>query len=310
MRALGINAALRGGFETTYGTPPAASAFRRLPFISSTLGAEQPLIEDDQLGTGREPLDPIPDVVNNDGDVVVPVDTQAFGRWLKLMFGAPATTGTGTFTHVFTSGAAALPTLSVEIGHPEVPAFFTNIGVAGNTMRIAMQRNGLLNATIGCIAQGEIGPDNASQAAAATLQRGARFAQATGEVSKGGVLLGGVVSADFTFSNNLEKVETIRPDGMIDGADPNKVSMSGSVTVRFADLDLFNAAGGAPVALSFGWERAPSSLLFALPRVFLPRVKRPVQGPQGVQATYNWQASGATAASVTATLVNDVANYA
>jgi hypothetical protein len=314
-RALGINAVIRGGFEAVYGTAPGAGVFNQLPFVSTTLGAEVPLIEDDQIGTGREPLDPTPDVTTNDGDVVVPVDTKGFGKWLKLLLGAPVTTGAGPYTHVFTSGAAALPSMTVEVGHPEIPAFFRNLGVAGNQLQIAMARRGLLNATISCIAQDETPhPGDAavtvSIAAAAALLRGPRFAQATGEISKDAVHLGGVVSASFTFANGYEKVETIRPDGLIDGVDPLKVMMSGQIVIRFADMAMFNAANGASVALNFGWTNGAYSLLFHLARVFLPRVKRPIQGPNGIQATYNWQASGAGGNVLSATLVNDVASYA
>jgi hypothetical protein len=64
------------------------------------------------------------------------------------------------------------------------------------------------------------------------------------------------------------------------------------------------------VALTFGWTNGPYSLIFALPRVFLPRAKRPVEGPGGIQAQATVQASGALAASLTATLISDVPSYA
>ena len=56
-RARGANAKLAGAFETTYGTVP-GSGFLPLPFVSSTMGPEVGLIEDDLLGNGRENRDP------------------------------------------------------------------------------------------------------------------------------------------------------------------------------------------------------------------------------------------------------------
>ena len=41
-RAQGARAQMALAFETTYGTPP-ASGFTKMPFASTTLGAEQPL---------------------------------------------------------------------------------------------------------------------------------------------------------------------------------------------------------------------------------------------------------------------------
>ncbi len=92
-RARGANAVMAGAFETTYGTAP-VGGFKKLPFVSAALGDEQGLIASDLLGYGREPLPPSRDVVNNEGDVVVPVDLRNFGTWLKLLMGAPSTVET------------------------------------------------------------------------------------------------------------------------------------------------------------------------------------------------------------------------
>ncbi len=93
-RAQGARAQMALAFETTYGTPP-AGGFTKMPFASTTLGAEQPLLNSELLGYGRDPLAPIKDAVTADGDVVVPLDASGFGFWLKAAFGAPTTTGTG-----------------------------------------------------------------------------------------------------------------------------------------------------------------------------------------------------------------------
>jgi len=107
-------------FETTYGTPP-GSGYTRMPFASATLGAEQPLLNSELLGYGRDPLVPIKDAVTADGDVVVPIDAEAFGFWLKAAFGAPTTTGSspGPYTHTFQSGSWTLPRPRIEIGGPQ-----------------------------------------------------------------------------------------------------------------------------------------------------------------------------------------------
>jgi hypothetical protein len=309
-RALGINAVQSAVFETAYGQTP-TSGFRRLPFVSNSLGEERPLIEDDQLGFGREGLDPEYDVATNDGDVVVPMDTRAFGWWLKLLLGDPVSaTASGVTTHTFVSGKDQLPSASIEIGNPEIPSFSVNFGALANQLRVSMARSGMLNATIGVIAQGETRKQALSVAGTPTTLAGERFQQATGSIKRGGEVLGSVTGAGFTYSNNYEKVEAIREDGRIDGADPLKAMMNGELTMRFDRLDLYDAAvDGTPIDLSFGWKRGDFSLVFTVPRVFLPRVKTPITGPGGVQATSNWQASGAGGHTLTAVLKNDVASY-
>ncbi|MGE7417825.1 phage tail tube protein [Methylobacterium tarhaniae] len=311
-RARGANAIMAAAFETTYGTP-ATTGYRKLPFVSSNLGEEQALLASDLLGYGREPLPPTRDVINNDGDVVVPIDLRNFGNWLKLFMGQPAsTTATGTTTHVFTSGATMLPSCTVEVGLPEVPSYGQNYGVRGNTMRVQMQRSGLLTATLSLIAQGE---NKLVASAAGTLAETSvdRFSPFQGAITRGGTALGSVVSADFTYSNNLDKVEVIRGDGRIEDADPGMVGMSGNITVRFANTVLLDqATAGTPVELTFGWVTdATRSLVFKAHAVYLPRAKTPVTGPNGVQATFAWQAAKDMTLNktVTATLINNVATY-
>jgi hypothetical protein len=153
-RAQGARAQLASAFEVTYGTAP-ASGYAKLPFVSSSLGSEQGLIASDLLGQGCDPSEPIRDVVSVDGDTVVLNDLRNFGMWLKLLFGAPTTTGTGPFTHTFVSGEWNLPSIAVEIGMPEVPHDAMCTGVRADSLSFRMQRSGPANATIACVAQGE-----------------------------------------------------------------------------------------------------------------------------------------------------------
>ncbi|MBA4092257.1 MAG: hypothetical protein C0494_16930 [Sphingobium sp.] len=307
---MGINAVLHAVDEVTYGTTP-ASGFKKLPFVSTTLGEERPLIEDDQLGFGREGLDPAQDVATNDGDIVVPVDIAAIGFWLKGFFGPAAVTGAGPYTHIFQSGAAALPSRSIEIGNPDVPSFSVHYGAMVNQIRIAMARSGMLNATLSLIAQGESVAGASSVAGTPTAQQGARFAHATGVIKRDGTALANIVSADLSMSNSLEKVEVIRSDGRIGGIVPGVVQVSLRITARFDSLALLTAAtDGTPINLDeVGWANGANSLKFALPRVYLPRVKRPISGPGGVMAEFNCQASGAGGHKITAKLINSIASY-
>ncbi len=310
-RAYGANAQLLGKIETVYGSPPSGN-FVRFPFISSALGSEQGLIASDLLGQGRDPSQPMRDVINVEGDVVVPVDLRNFGHWLKALLGAPTTSGTGPYVHAYGSGLATLPSMSLEIGMPEASAFFMNMGVRANSMQITFSRSGGASATINCIAQGE---SRASASAGGTPSELAmtRFNQFQGAVKKDGVQLGNVTGAQLTYTNNLEKIETIRDDGKIDGADPTVAALTGSIDVRFADTTLIDAAtNNTPVELTFGYTiDADRSILFTAHEVYLPKPKLSITGPGGVQASFNWQAAKNTTAGkmLTVTLTNDIEEY-
>ena len=312
-RAQGARAQMALAFETTYGTPP-ASGFTRMPFASATLGAEQPLLNSELLGYGRDPLAPIKDAVTADGNVVVPIDAQGFGVWLKAAFGGPTTTGTapGPFTHEFQSGAWVLPSLSIETGMPEVPRFAMYSGCVLDTLSWQMQRSGLLTATASLVAQGE---SSATASAAGTLSELAlqRFGHFNGAITRNGTALGNIVSAEITYANSLDRVETIRSDGRIDGADPSIAALTGRIEVRFADQVLVSQAiNGDPCELSFAYT-LPSgeSLTLTAHAVYLPRPRIEIAGPQGVQATFDWQAArdALLGRMCTVTLINSIEEY-
>jgi hypothetical protein len=53
------------------------------------------------------------------------------------------------------------------------------------------------------------------------------------------------------------------------------------------------ATGRTRSNVTFGWTFGAFSLLFKFTRVLLPRPKVPINGPAGIQASFDWQASGA-----------------
>jgi hypothetical protein len=429
-RARGANAVMALAFESTYGTPP-GSGFQKVPFVSSQLGEQQDLIASDLLGYGRDPQQPARDVINNDGDIVVPLDLRNFGYWLKLLFGAPTTTQgtaasgsfqfsaqpadgatitiggadwtfkasapsgdespigstlrdtltsaviglnasattaiktqtytlndagdtifvtsdtigtsgnsvtlaasdsgdtadshatasgttlsgggtTGAYNHVFVSGALSLPSAAIEVGMPDVPSYGMNFGAMADKLAIQLQRSGLLNGTVSIIAQGETRTvsTGAGSPSEAVIDR---FTQFTGRILRDGVPLGSVVSGTFNYANNLDKVEVIRSDGRIAGADPAMLAVTGEIVVRFADTTLLDlAVAGTPVELTFGWSiETGKTLQFVVHNVYLPKPNLPITGPAGVQATFDWQAAEdpTLGKTCTATLVNDVSSY-
>ena len=311
-RAQGARAQMALAFETTYGTPP-TGGFTKMPFASTTLGAEQPLQTSELLGYGRDPQAPIKDAVTADGDVVIPIDVEAFGFWLKAAFGAPMTTGAeAPYSHEFRSGNWSLPSLSIETGMPEVPRFAMYSGCMVDSLSWQMARSGLLTATASIVAQGEIiGTTTVAGTPANIALR--RFGRFNGAITRNGTNIGNVVSADINYANNLDRIETIRADGKIDGADPSIAALTGNVVVRFADQTLVGQAiNGEACALEFSYTLASGeTLTLTAHAVYLPRPRIEVSGPQGVQATFDWQAASDAALGrmCTVSLVSDRETY-
>jgi len=245
--------------------------------------------------------------------VVVPIDVEAFGFWLKAAFGAPATTGAeAPYTHEFQSGSWSLPSMALEVAMPEVPRFAMYAGCVLDQLSWTMSRAGLLTATVRLVAQGE-SIATATAAGTPTTLGLQRFGHFNGVVRRNGTALGNVISAEITYANGLDRIETIRADGRIEGADPGMAALTGRIEVRFADSTLVTQAiDGAPCELEFAWSLgADASLTFTAHAVHLPVPRIEIPGPQGIQASFDWQAAKATspARMCTAVLVNSLAGY-
>lgn len=310
-RQQGSRVQLAMAYETTYGVAP-ATGYRLLPFASTSLGGEQELLASELLGFGRDPAPPLRDALDVDGDVVIPMDVEALGFWLKAVFGQPATTGTTPRVHTYQSGAVALPSLAIELQMPEVPRFAMYTGVVADRLTWTMQRTGLLTATVGLHARNEVvaAATGAGTPTSVALQR---FSNFQGSVNRNGSLLGQLVSAEFAWSNNLERLEAVRGDGLIDGIDPTMASLTGRLQMRLADMTMINdAIAGTPSEIVASWSLgANASFSFTAHAVHLSRPRVPVQGPGGVQVTFDFV--GARAASptrmATAVLTNTIASY-
>lgn len=232
--------------------------------------------------------------------------------------GATLTGGaaTGGFQHVFETGAAVLPSASVEVGFPEVPFFGMNWGVKAGGMGIQLQRGGQLDVTINLIAQGETtGPASAAGTVAEELPL-ARFSQFSGSVRRFGVPIEDLVSGQLNISNGADPVPAIRGDGRIGGVDEGGLTVTGQTGIRFSGPQLqIQAENGEACDLEYQWTlpNSPFSLRVIIHEVYLPKAKRPITGPGGVQADYAWQAADPVGGrAATFILTNDVpgATYA
>lgn len=293
-RAIGANARVYGKVETTYGTA-ATGNYNQLPFIPPfDLGSVQAFNTPDVIGVGatRDPADPTKDVVDINGSAVVPVDLVNSGHWLKMLLGAPTTSGASDFTHTFKSGGATLPSYSIELALPDVPEYALMTGVRAGSLAMEFGPSGSPRMTIGMIGQSETraGSSGAGTPAAAAFTA---FNAFQGSIKRNTVSIASVVGATLNFSNGLEAVRTIRSDGKIEGADPGLTNVSGTVRVRYADTTLMtDATGASSVAIELAYTNsATKSLALTIPRAWLAKPKVGVQGPGGVEATFEFQGS-------------------
>lgn len=310
-RQTGARTQMALAFESVYGTSP-ASGYRIVPFASTSLGAERPLLENEMLGFGRDPLAPQRDAITANGDVAIPIDVENLGLWLRGAFGSPVTTGTTPKVHTYNSGSWTLPSMSIEVAMPEVPRFAMYAGCMVNTLSWSMQRSGLLAGTVGLVAQKETVATTTAAGTPTSLTY-TRFGHFNGVIERDGSALGSIISADINYSNNLDPVEIIRADGNVDGFDPMLTSLGGTLVARFDSATLITQAiNGAPCELKFAYSLGANAMFeLTAHAVYLPQPRTPVEGPGGVQVSFAWQAARATSPArlCTAVLTNTVASY-
>jgi hypothetical protein len=308
-RAIGANCRLLMFPEATYGTAPGGN-WRRMPFLSCDLDAEQPLLDADVIGVGsnRDPAAPFLDIVTVQGQAVVPVDLVNSGHWLRLLLGAPTTTGTSpNFIHTYGSGAASLPSNSVEIGFPDVPSYDICTGVRADTLEIDFSPSGPATATFGLMGQGSTRSSSSSGGTPVSATYTA-FNKAQGSITRGGAALAQVTGARMTYANGMEMVRTIRADRRIEGVDPGIARATRQITARFADTTLLTQAqNGTAAEFAFAYTiDANRSLTFTLHEVYLALAKTPIERPAGGEASFEFRAAfNATATRMMTTVLKN-----
>jgi hypothetical protein len=152
-----------------------------------------------------------------------------------------------------------------------------------------------------------------SSAGTPTTRAYVAFNKAQDAIRRNGAALAQITGGTLSFANGIEVVRTIRDDLRIEGADPGLARATGQVTSRFADtLLLDDASGNAAIELAFEYRISDARrLTVTLHEAYLALAKTPIQGPAGIQATFDLRAAyNATAGRMmTVTLRNAVDSY-
>jgi hypothetical protein len=126
--------------------------------------------------------------------------------------------------------------------------------------------------------------------------------------------IGAALEADPTLGGLAFGLTYGRPEPAIEavaGAPAIKAAtLTGRIDVRFADTTLIDlAAGGTPVDLEFAYTlSAQAKLVLTAHEVYLPKPKLAVEGPGGVQASFDFRGAKNDVAGrmLTVTLTNDL----
>lgn len=290
--AMGANVRVSIKEETTYGVSPGGT-YIMVPILSMTLGATEDIDRTTVLGFGRDPQRPTRNGLNVAGDIVVPIDVDFIGYWLKAMFGAATVTGTGTLTHLFKSGAQSVPSFSLEVAQLDVPVpYYSKYpGLIVNTARTGIGATGKPQVTLGVIAADEI-EDNVSISGTPVTPGPTYYQNKNGVLLKDGAAAARIVDINLTLNNNVATTKFAGGGGKIGCADVGQFEVTGSIDVRTNDLAYSQLAQSATTTdLAFGWTSGANSLMLELDQTDLFRNGNPLSGPGPRQRTFNIESS-------------------
>lgn len=282
--------------EGTFGTAPSGNWIQR-PFISLGLGSTAEIEDDNVLSASAEPSRDANGLgisrATVAGDVIVPVDLQNFGAWLRLLFGAPTTSGSSDYTHTFISGAEALPSVSIEKVMSRIDQFGLVTGVKANTLSIAAGTEQRPQATIGLMGKAEAFSGSTS-AGTPTFGGMTRFHQRQLSITDDGSAFDNITGFNLQYSNNLEPYFDLNSAGVVSAIDEGRASCSGSFTSRVSEDTLGLIADGRAEtahALVLKWQISSTALLqFTVHEALLSAPTIGITGPGGTDVSFNFVA--------------------
>lgn len=303
-------------FESTYGTTPTINDGDTvaLPFDTLSLGSNENMLDPETINFGRRfDVEPAFGNISVEGSATIPVDVTNIGYWLKLLLGAPVTTGAGPYTHTF-EPSTDTPSVTLEDGFTDVNAYFLFSGVKINSMSFSFAVDSILTADVNLLGSAETTAvateDNTP--VEETLER---FQAKQVVVKVGGSTVGIVQEINFEINNDLDdSVYTLSSNGFRVSLPETRFSINGSAKILFEDLTYYNQAiAGTETSIDIELTNGTNQLNISMPEIKFPRQPLERNGMGPVYENLNFRAyyqDDAGGVPISVELINDKASYA
>jgi hypothetical protein len=301
--------------EVTFATPP-GPGYLGTYFYQEALRETFGLDADPLLGVNpnnaRDQVAPAPSLTEHGGTLDVPLDWNHFGYWLKALFGAPATTGTTNRTHVFASGAATLPSRTMEI-RKLAADFRQHVGCVADEIEWDFEdQSGFQMAKISFIGIGENLLTSTGAGSPTTIPLD-QVPATRAVVRVNGVAVGFVRQGKFRYKNGIAAERYVdgnaRPASIVINAD---AECDGELRIRHNATTFDLLANNQTVqSVELEWQKGVNnSLVVTMPACRFERPSTPIAGPGGIEQTVRFRANQSAAGPMcTVTLRNQIASY-
>lgn len=313
----GSSVSTRIGFEASFGTP--ATVMHEIPFAPTlNVNTTQELQESTVMTGTRSASQGFLGFKDGAGSLTVPVESKAFGLWLKAFFNVPTTVdnGDGTYTHTFVVNDVNIPSLTVEQAHlDKANTFYRHVGFKANNLSLSLGGDDELLATIELVGKDSTKETTEVAVPSTTYKTGTKF-------QKFNNLISGLTGADdvrtytIDYTNNLDGSSYTVNNGSARNDIPTGMSgVTGTIEANFTGEALASSSE------SFATETIVSTLTQGTDILKITtneininkQVGQEIASPQGILANYDYVAfhkDGATASSIIVELTNDIASYA
>jgi hypothetical protein len=314
IQAKGSKASVQIDFETIFGTTNATPASIRVPINTSQLKSKQNLIDPATITGRRDPVEPAKGNIDVSGTIVVPLDANNIGFWLKAAFGAPTTTGSAVpYTHVFKVGDTQ-PSLSIQQAFTDIGQYELFNGVKISKMKFSFGGDGELTVSIDVIGAKETLGTTSFDASPKTIVL-ARLSNFQAAIKEGGSTIAVIRNVDIEIDMGLDgDTYVIGGQGFRGAVNEGIMQVSGNLKALFTDQTLLaKAVAGTQSSIDITVTNGSYSLEINLPELVYERNSPGIDGPKGVQVELPFKAYYKAAAAnscVVFTLNNDEPSYA
>ena len=310
-QARGFFQELLFAFEASYGATATSGQYIKLPFNSLGLGSDEDFIQPNTITGNRFDVEPVLGNISCGGSITVPLDVRNIGYWLKLMMGEPVTTGSGTYTHTFTS-STTIPSATIERGHPDIGSYHLFNGCKLNSMAFDFTKGQELVVSMNILGKGEtLGTTSVDGDPGEEVFN--RFNAKGVSVTEGGGATTIIRNVSVNVSNELDgEVYTLDGTGFRDSLPEAGFMVNGNYRALFNDQALYTKMiNNTETSLTVVVSDGTNSLTLQMDEIKYPR-KMPEDNGAGVinlPVEFKSYSQDDADSPLTIILVNDVASY-
>lgn len=303
------------GFQADVDTT--ATAGFVMPVNKSTLKSSRNQITPATIRGNLNPTEPSDGNTSVSGTIDIPMDSIATWYWFKAAFGAPTTSGTDPYDHVFKAGDpdAERPYLTIEHQFTDLgtPQYFMYKGCKINSMSINMGEDGEAVISLAVVGVSETIGTSSFDGSATTITM-SRLKNNQMTLKEGGSAIANAKLMDCSINWNCDTDQYVIGGGGTLGSIPDGVmSVTGNISTLFETVTLLTKAMNATessLEATFT-ASASSAMVIEFPELKYTRNSPGIEGPKGISIKLPWGAyydNDADETSVKVTLTNTEAH--